>query len=93
MGDIFPSGLPIAQDGGGNHWVADLTAEAAAPRVFYASHDPPVVLLQSPDLGHFVTEVFRKFESLTSLLDDVHDDSLFSRLEQKSGSGRPRSGS
>jgi hypothetical protein len=78
VGDMFPSGLPIAQDGSGNHWVLDLTPDAAPPPVFYVSHDPPVVLLQSPDLGHFLTEVFRKFDPpRTSLVDDVHDDRIF----------------
>jgi hypothetical protein len=76
--DIFPAGLAIAHDGSGNHWVLDLTPETAPPLVFYASHDPPVVLLQSPDLGHFLTEVFRKLDSPKgSLIDDVHSDRLF----------------
>jgi cell wall assembly regulator SMI1 len=76
--EVFPSGLPIAHDGSGNHWVLDLTPEAASPLVYYLAHDPPVALLQSPDLGHFLTEVFRKLDpAQTSLVDDVHDDRLF----------------
>jgi hypothetical protein len=58
--------------------VLDLTPDAAPPLVFYASHDPPVVLLQSPDVSHFLTEVFRKLDPpYASLVDDVHDDRLF----------------
>src|SRR3954471_21505493 len=41
--DLFPSGLPIAHDGSGNHWVLDVTPDAAPPLVFFASHDPPVI--------------------------------------------------
>ena len=73
--DIFPSGLPIAQDGSGNHWVLDLEPDAAPPLVFYASHDPPVVLLQSSDLAHFLDEVFA--EPIPSRKSLVHEDRLF----------------
>src|SRR4051794_1692991 len=73
--DIFPSGLPIAHDGSGNHWVLDLTPDAAPPLVFYASHDPPVVLVQSPDLAHFLDEVFS--EPVPSRESLVHEDRLF----------------
>jgi SMI1 / KNR4 family (SUKH-1) len=67
LSDIFPSGLPIARDGSGNHWVLDLTPDAAPPLVFYASHDPPVVLIQSLDLAHFLDEALAPGKSL------VHD--------------------
>src|SRR3954469_17971695 len=43
--DLFPSGLPIAHDGSGNHWILDLTPHAAPPLVFFASHDPPGILV------------------------------------------------
>ena len=77
--DIFPSGLPIAHDGFGNFWVLDLTPETTetAP-VFFACHDPPVILYQSPNLGHFLHETFRmNSPPHESLVDDVHEDRLF----------------
>jgi cell wall assembly regulator SMI1 len=73
--DIFPSGVPIAHDGSGNHWVLDLTPDAAPPLVFFASHDPPVVLVQSPDVAHFLDEVFG--DPLPSRKALVHEDRLF----------------
>ena len=75
ISDIFPSGLPIAQDGSGNHWVLDLTPDAAPPPVFYASHDPPVVLLQSTDLAHFLDEVFAGAGASKKSL--VHEERVF----------------
>jgi cell wall assembly regulator SMI1 len=77
--ELFPSGLPIAHDGYGNHWVLDLTPdEAASAPVFFACHDPAVVLFQSPDLGHFLHETFRMYvPPHASLVDDVHEDRLF----------------
>jgi hypothetical protein len=77
--DLFPHALPIAQDGFGNFWVLDLTSKATevAP-VFFACHDPPVVLYQSPDLAYFVRELVRMLvPPHESLVDDVHADRLF----------------
>lgn len=74
--DVFPSGLPIAADGFGNFWVLDLTPDTTdtAP-VFFACHDAPVILHQSPDLASFLAEVVRMFvPPHTSLVNDVHDD-------------------
>lgn len=60
LADIFPRGLPIAGDGCGNFWVVDVHPRTGAwGAVFYACHDPPVVALQSPDLGTFLEELFR----------------------------------
>jgi len=76
---VFPSGLPIAPDEFGNFWVLDLTRDTteAAP-VFFACHDPPVVLYQSPDLAQFLRESFRLYvPPQASLVDDVHEDRLF----------------
>jgi len=77
--DMFPLGHTFAGDGFGNHWVLDLTPEEqdVAP-VFYACHDPPVVVWQSASLGEFVREALRKLEPPhASLVDDVHDKAAF----------------
>jgi cell wall assembly regulator SMI1 len=77
--DALPWGLPIAGDGFGNFWVVDLTPDhtATAP-VFFACHDAPVILYQSPNIGDFVHEAFRMLEPPhASAVDDVHEDRLF----------------
>lgn len=77
--EILPHGLSIADDGFGNSWVVDLAPPAGdvAP-VFFACHDPPVILVQSPSLGHFLHELFRLYvPPHASLVDDVHEDRLF----------------
>jgi cell wall assembly regulator SMI1 len=79
MEEIFPKGLSIATDGFGNAWVLDITPETGnvAP-VFFACHDAPVILYQSPDLASFLAEVFRmNTPPHKSLVDDVHEDRLF----------------
>lgn len=87
MSEIFPHGLPIASDGCGNFWVLDITSEtkSTAP-VFFACHDAPVMLYQSPDLATFLAEVFRMFTPPhKSLVNDVHDDRLFNVWRQNPG--------
>ncbi len=77
--EIFPHGLPIAHDGCGNFWVLDLTPETpdTAP-VYFACHDAPVILYQSPNLAHFVRElVLMNVPPHRSAVDDVHEDRLF----------------
>lgn len=77
--ELFAAGLPLATDGWGNFWVADLTpAERDVARVFFACHDAPVLLYQSPSVGHFLHELLRMHTPPhASLVDDVHEDRLF----------------
>lgn len=77
--DIFPAGLPFAHDGFGNHWVLDLVpGERDFAPVFFACHDPPVILYQGPSIAHFLHEAFRMCVAPhDSLVDDVHEDRLF----------------
>jgi hypothetical protein len=73
--ETFPWGLPIAGDGSGNFWIVDLTPpEVDVAPVFFASHDPPVILYQSPDLDEFLQLLVPPH---ASALDDVHEDRLF----------------
>jgi hypothetical protein len=77
--DVFPLGLPIAADGFGNFWVLDLTPDGTeSAAVFFACHDPPIVLFQSSTLGDFLAETFRmQMPPHSSLVADVHDDRPF----------------
>jgi SMI1 / KNR4 family (SUKH-1) len=56
--DLFPAGLPIAGDGAGNFWVLDVVPGAREQvAVFFASHDPPVVVYESDGLGGWLARV------------------------------------
>jgi cell wall assembly regulator SMI1 len=77
--EVFPYGLPIAADGFGNFWVVDLspTSKTWGP-IYFACHDAPVILYQSPSLDHFLIELFKMgVPPYKSLIDDVHEDRLF----------------
>ncbi len=76
---IFPHGVPIASDGFGNFWVVDLTKESTTfGPIYFASHDPPVILYQSDTLAEFLNELFRTCRPPhKSLIDYVHEDRVF----------------
>ena len=79
LSDLFPHGHPFAADGSGNFWVVDLlpTSTQWGP-IYYACHDAPVILYQSPTVEHFLAELFKGSEPpYKSLVDDVHEDRLF----------------
>jgi cell wall assembly regulator SMI1 len=85
--ELFPAGLPVASDGYGNHWVLDLTpSDHDVAPVFFLCHDAPVVLYQSPNVAHFLHEVFRmSTPPHESLVGDVHEDRLFSVWRENPG--------
>lgn len=76
---VFPHGLPIAHDGYGNYWVVDLSPDSRSfGPIYFACHDAPVILFQSPTMEHFLVELFKLFTSpIKSLIDDVHEDRIF----------------
>ena len=73
--DIFPKGIPIAPDGFGNFWVLDVQGNApAGVPVFFACHDPPVILHQADSIAGFLSEVVRMYQPPhQSLVTDVYD--------------------
>lgn len=73
---VFPSPIDIAHDGFGNYWVVDLTAGSTRwGPIYFVCHDPAVVVLQSPDLSHFLLETLKLGgpDRSRSLLDTVHE--------------------
>lgn len=75
--EIFPCPIDLAHDGFGNYWVADLTtASADWGPIYFVCHDPPVIVLQSPNLAHFLEEILKLGNpgGPRSELDLVHED-------------------
>lgn len=55
---VVPRGIPIAKDGAGNFWVVDVRANGAWGPVLFVAHDPPVIIIQAPDVAAFIEQVF-----------------------------------
>jgi hypothetical protein len=53
-----PRGLELVTDLCGNPWVIDVGPRGNWGRVFYVSHDPPLIAYQAPDLATFLSDVF-----------------------------------
>jgi cell wall assembly regulator SMI1 len=54
----FPQSVDLLPDGSGNFWIIDVNPDTGAwGAVFYACHDPAVVIVQAPDLATFLTQI------------------------------------
>ncbi len=53
--EFCPDGIAIAEDGCGNSW----TLDPESGRVYFFSHDPPVVVYQFPRLHEFLEQLVR----------------------------------
>jgi hypothetical protein len=85
--EIFPRGIPIAADVFGNFWMVDLTPSSTdwAP-IYFACHDAPIILYQSPSLEHFLTALLHADgTSEEDLIDGVHEDTLFEVWRENPG--------
>lgn len=68
----------VMGDGCGNSWFVDVRADGTWGAVHFACHDPPVMLLQSPDLATFFEDLLRWLES-----PDSEGDALISAMDPK----------
>jgi hypothetical protein len=75
MEEVFPHGVPIAHDGFGNYWVVDLSVQTETwSPIFFVCHDAPVVVFQTDNLAHFISEVIKLgHPPWKSEISDVHE--------------------
>lgn len=75
MEDLFPHAVPIAHDGYGNYWIVDLVSTSTTwGPIFFACHDPPVVVYQADDLDRFVADAFTMMAPpFKGPIDEVHE--------------------
>jgi len=76
--DVFPAAHSIAHDGYGNYWVLDLRPETVTwGPVYYACHDPPVIVYQASSVEEFLLQTVQLWESgARSAVDAVHEDAV-----------------
>ncbi|HVU96304.1 MAG TPA: SMI1/KNR4 family protein [Puia sp.] len=55
--NIFPASVQLAGDGAGNFWIVDINPMGGWGSVFFACHDPAVVIKQSEDLVEFLQQI------------------------------------
>jgi hypothetical protein len=85
--ELFPTAIPIAHDGFGDYWIVDLCRDSSdwGP-IYFCSHDPAVIVYQSPSLYDFMEETIKMFiPPHRSLIDDVHEDLLMNIWKNNPG--------
>ncbi len=74
MEDILPRAIPLCGYGFGNFWVVEVQRSGAWGPIFFANHDPPVLVVQARDMATFIDEVFSLGRpDRKSAIDEVHD--------------------
>lgn len=87
MEELFPHPVHIAGDGLGNFWIVDLTSnsEMWGP-IFYACHDAPVIVFQSPCVSDFIIEVLKELDApWKSEIDEVMEKHVGTIWRDNSG--------
>ena len=58
LAEVFPRSVPLLPDGCGNCWVVDVNPQDGAwGSVFYACHDPSVIVVQARNLVTFLSQL------------------------------------
>jgi len=85
--ELFPTAIAIAHDGFGDYGFVDLCRDSTdwGP-IYFCSHDPAVIVYQSPSLYDFMEEIIKMFiPPHRSLIDDVHEDLLMNIWKNNPG--------
>lgn len=86
MDQIFPCSIQLAGDGFGNFWILDISPDGNWGSVFYACHDPAVIVLHSTDLTQFVRHVDEFGKDKTNAhLNIIHEKTAFSIWQNDNG--------
>lgn len=85
--NIVPHGLAFAGDGAGNFWVADLVSEREEETtVFFACHDPAVLLFQCRGMETFLTQLLDAHrQGEEALMRQVQNDDVFNAYSTNPG--------
>ncbi len=83
---IFPRSIQLAGDGFGNFWILDLLSDGSWGKVFFACHDPAVIVLYANDLAEFIyyLDEFGKDET-SSHLNTIHEQTVFDIWQNNHG--------
>jgi hypothetical protein len=73
--ELIPHSVTLGQDGLGNFWVLEITADGRCGKIFYACHDPAVLVIFCDTLTEFlsIAEEFYNHPG-ENYLNEVHDD-------------------
>ncbi len=76
--NVFPCSVQLAHDGFGNFWIIDVESTGNWGNVFYACHDPAVIVKQSDNLLQFIDHLDEYgMDPQNSTLNIIHEKTVF----------------
>jgi len=76
--ELSPNSITLGHDGLGNFWILDILTDGSLGHVYYACHDPAVLVKYSDDLNGFLKSLTEFYESPSeNYLNEIHDNTVF----------------
>jgi hypothetical protein len=84
--EMFPNSIQLAGDGFGNFWILDIDSNGNWNSVYYACHDPAVIVKHSENLTEFIKHVDEfGHKGNKSNLDIIHEKTVMEIWDEKIG--------
>ncbi|HAA12474.1 MAG TPA: hypothetical protein DCE41_12550 [Cytophagales bacterium] len=75
---LIPHSITLGHDGFGNFWVLDLDSQGTPGKVYYACHDPAVLVIHSQSLNEYLQHLLAFYQGPEkNHLNEVHDDTVW----------------
>lgn len=76
--ELCPNSVTLGHDGFGNHWVLDILNDGSLGHVYYACHDPAVLVYYADNLNGFLSSLLEFHESpAQNYLNDIHNNVVY----------------
>ncbi|MEM9001202.1 MAG: SMI1/KNR4 family protein [Bacteroidota bacterium] len=76
--ELSPNSITLGHDGSGNFWILDILSGGSLGHVYYACHDPAVLVKCSDNLNGFLRSLAEFYESPSeNYLNEIHDNVVF----------------
>lgn len=78
LNEISPNSISLGNDGWGNYWILDILNDGSLGNVFYACHDPFVLIKYSDNLNEFLNTLIEFYESPSeNYLNEIYNNVVF----------------
>jgi hypothetical protein len=76
--ELSPNSITLGHDGFGNFWILDILHDGSLGHVYYACHDPAVIVKYSDNLNGFLIRLLEFYKSPSeSYLTEIHEKVVF----------------
>ncbi len=76
--ELAPHSVTLGHDGFGNFWILDILDDGSLGHVYYACHDPAVLVKYADDLNSYLQSLLAFYRSPgANYLNEVHDQVVF----------------